>query len=58
MMMMVISVCCVLNFCDKVWLAWNLLHRPGWLQTHRYPPASASRVLGTNMTGPVIKLCF
>jgi hypothetical protein len=27
-------------------LAWNLLCGPGWLQTHRYPPASAFKLLG------------
>lgn len=28
------------------WLSWNSLNTPGWIHTHRYPPASASRVLG------------
>jgi hypothetical protein len=27
------------------WLSWNLLYRPGWPQTHKYPPASAFQVL-------------
>lgn len=30
------------------WLSWDLLHRPGRLQTHRDLPASASRVTNQN----------
>jgi hypothetical protein len=38
-------------------LSWNLLCRPGWSQTHRNPPASASPVLGLK-TCTTTATCF
>lgn len=34
------------------WLAWNILYRPSWPQSHRDPPASASVMLALQMCTP------
>ena len=31
----------------QLWLAWKLLHTPGWPLIYKNPPASASQVLGS-----------
>jgi hypothetical protein len=43
------------------WLAWNSLCLPGWPQTHRIPPTSASQLLGLNacnLTAPPTRMIF
>ena len=59
----VIVVCFVMFFLGQSfsmypWLSWNSLCRPGWLQTHRDPPASvfASQVLGLQAYATTIQL--
>ena len=45
------------GFFVQSWLSWNLLYRPGWPQTHRDPPTSASPVLGLKECASTAWLC-
>ena len=52
MKLRIFLVCCFVlkhGLTMKSYTAWSSHSRPGWPQTHRDPPASASQILGLNM---------
>ena len=59
-MYMCIYMCVCTGFTLFSWLAWSLLYRPGWPQTHRDPSVFASQVLRlkTYSTTPSLVLLF